>query len=317
MDDSLTLLIELKKQKRGKLANMMNNNMNFEQLEKDLNSDDVEKRKSAIIALGEMKDNRAVDLLLGIIGNQFELYEIVTVALRALKNTDDKRIIAPVLRAYSTFDSDIVKMYVASILGGFEDPDVVDPLIKILKFGPQGAKCNAAYGLGINCYVPAVNALFEAFNSERNQVVRRSILSALGMVEDIGVVSTLIKALKDSDQFIREIAAESLGDLSEKNARVAGAAKDAISDLQEMLDDSYSNAKINAAITLIKLGDESGKNVFIKAITSDDRENYLTALRKIDSPKFSFAKKELEKLTKSNNDEISELSKKSLAFLSE
>jgi len=148
-----------------------------------LHSRDEVVRAGAAFALGELKDPRAVEPLIG-----------------ALK------------------DSGIgVRQLAAGALGELNDPRAVEPLIGTLKDSEIAVRWVAAVALGRLKDPRAVDPLIDAL-TDSNADVRRWAANTLGELNDPRAVDPLIGALKDSDFSVRWRAAGALGELKDRRA---------------------------------------------------------------------------------------------------
>lgn len=251
-----------------------------------------QQRRDAISALGKINTQAATDVLLDIINDYFELYDMVCAALRALGKRENKGkgISLNILYLYSQSPNETVKLTCVAALAWIADIEMVDPLIDILKYGPDAEKSNAAYGLAEIGVVPAVNALFDAYNKYKNTDNTRvlsGIISALGSCGDIRANTTLVNALNHSSSYIRLGAAEKL-------ARIKDTA--IISLLKEKLDDSDLKVRAAIAAALVNQGDSSGYPVLLQAAEKGDKEANAAAKRLIDDDALAAAPDKLKQI---------------------
>ncbi|MBN1568775.1 MAG: HEAT repeat domain-containing protein [Acidobacteria bacterium] len=139
----------------------------FEEDLKALNSDNIDEKHRAAIALGKTGNPRAVEPL-----------------IKALADPD-------------TF----VRSFAAVSLGNLKDARAVEPLIKALGDENQRVRRSAVEALGSLRDPKALEALLKLLNDE-NVLVRRSAAQALGNLGNPDVVDPLLKALGDKDSYI-------------------------------------------------------------------------------------------------------------------
>jgi HEAT repeat protein len=159
-----------------------------------------------------------------------------------------------------------VRIRAAVALGnvGKDDLQVVNALAGRLgtneaKYASQSlAKC----GLIAEPAIPGLSQLLENGKPEE----RRAAAKALGAIATDACALPLIAALHDSDDYVREHSAESLG-------KIGPAAAPATDRLMEMLKDPFDRARRDAARTLGQIGAPAKKAIpALKALAIDDPE---------------------------------------------
>lgn len=160
-------------------------------------------------ALAELGDVRAVEPLIAYY-NATKNY----MALTALGKLKDKRAIPILLEALKTKDFNIQRE-AAKAIGQFGGPEVVAPLIEILKMGGKVTSVIADV-LGELGDV-AVLPLLELLSSE-NSKVKAFAAHALSKIADKRAVEPLISALKDTNHQVVRNAAYALANIGDSRA---------------------------------------------------------------------------------------------------
>lgn len=94
-----------------------------------------------------------------------------------------------------------------------QDPRAIPHLINLLKEPCPLIRVSAAYGLGRNPSVDAVESLIERLNQDWNGYVRKGVVWALGNCRDRRALNPLLDALETDISAVRLWAASSLGQL--------------------------------------------------------------------------------------------------------
>ena len=206
-----------------------------------LKSSDWRVRANAARALGGLKDARAVEPLIALVGDDMERPEVrgnaalalglmeatapvVDALIAGVKDTDPGMRAAVIwslgnlreTRALPSFiaaleDEDArVRMRAASALGGIGGPAALDPLIRALKDSDRQVREVTASALGRVKDARAVEPLVAALKDNYANV-RINAAGALGEIRDAKAVEHLIPLLEDGNGSVRGAAAEALG----------------------------------------------------------------------------------------------------------
>lgn len=207
------------------------------------------------------------------------------IALGAIK---DPRAVEPLIAALKDQDED-VRGQAAGALGEIGDPRAVEPLIAVLAEEGLLVPRLAAGALG-KIGLPAVEALFAAMASEDIMIQRRAI-EALGMIKAPRVVDLLAAALKDARRDVRRNAAETLGitrdpravepllaglkdedgDVRENAARALGMIGDsAVESLIAAIKDADQDVRQNAALALGMINGRRAAGSLLSALKAKD-----------------------------------------------
>ena len=113
-----------------------------------------------------------------------------------------------------------------------------------------------------------VPAIREALRAEEDPSVQIYLIWALGVKKDKESVDQILPYLKSPDEDLRKMASYILGALEEPKAAPA---------LEPLLSDTSRDARWNAALSLAKLGKDSGYSILIKMLdrTALEREEAL------------------------------------------
>ena len=231
-------------------------------------------RWRAALALGEIKDERAVEpLIKALKSSDPDLREH---AARALGDIGDPKAIVPLVEnlvnkngqsvgATSTALSEIgkpavnllisnlkdtsseVRQKIATTLGQIKDERAVEPLCNLLEDSDSEVRESAARALSWIKDSRGILPLIKALQDVESKV-RSSAASSLGVFRDKRTFTPLINALKDKDSNVRFSAALSLS--THENIR-------AMKPLLKALKDEDSWVRFIAASALGKIGDES------------------------------------------------------------
>lgn len=99
------------------------------------------------IALGKIRDPRAVEPLIRVVKNKKMLAKIRQTAVMALGEIGDRRAVEPLIEALSDPDQDI-RENAAEALGQLKDKRAVAPLLRVLRGGAFEVRYQAVYALG-------------------------------------------------------------------------------------------------------------------------------------------------------------------------
>jgi HEAT repeat protein len=200
-------------------------------------------RELAVRALGELKDERAVEPLiahlndpeqdvkawiiktLGQIGSEkaidilIELYKVVSPAIRrniitALGKIGDERVVDTLLEGLKD-EIPFVRKTAAKYLGRFPQHRVVEALVKSIE--TDTVVYYSAESLAQTQMAEARNYLLKFLYSE-NFVIRGESARALGEFNDTSLTQNLVNLLWDSESYVRLMAVMSLNKIGDAEA---------------------------------------------------------------------------------------------------
>jgi HEAT repeat protein len=240
-------------------------------------SSDDDTRHTAVWALGNLGDKRAVPGLIKVLEND-KNENIRSIAAEALGKLDDKQAIKPLIKALKDPDwgvrvdavyafgrlkdfskdaipyiieslrdeDETVRMTAARVLGDFKDMRAVDPLCKTLGDKNQRVKTAAISSLGLLGDSKAVEPLFDLFKEGSSDVIRASVVRSLGEIKSDKSIQYVTEALTDKNIFVRMIAVATLGKIGDKQTletleKMSKTEED--SDMKDALKKSIENIK--------------------------------------------------------------------------
>src|SRR6476660_2717652 len=168
-------------------------------------------RREAAITLGEMGDERCVEpLCKALYDGDWQVREVAVEALGQIGSPAVEMLIKMVR------DWDVRK-YVIMALGKIRDERVLDPLMLQLRSDEfKDDATNALVELG----EPALERLVKALK-DKDEMVRKQAVLALGRIKHTGAVDPLIEMLADADWFTRLTAAAALEAIGDPRGRDA------------------------------------------------------------------------------------------------
>ncbi len=154
--------------------------VNINKLIKQLSHEEKAKREEAILALGELRDEQAVEALIKVV-NQDTL-ENRTYAIIALAEISDHRALETLI--YCLMDNAVeIRLAASRALGKFSSPQAISALLVSLRKDPNvGVKSRAALSLGAIGSELAVEDLMAESKLEHAASLLYSIDSALKMI---------------------------------------------------------------------------------------------------------------------------------------
>jgi len=161
-------------------------------------------RVKATEALGEMKEIRAIEPIIGELNSIF----LRKVAIKALVNIGGSSV-EPLIAALRHDDKEIAKR-AAEVLGSIGDPRAIEPLITLLKDSDSEICRNAARALRKIRDPRSIELLGTVLN-DKDGVARMMAVSVLGEISDSRIVEPLIIALHDPDSNVKKEAVNALG----------------------------------------------------------------------------------------------------------
>jgi HEAT repeat protein len=178
-----------------------------ESLIKALKDRDSQIRKLAVVALGEIRDARAVEPLIQVLSDNDS--NVRGEAADALSKISDIRAVEPLIQVLSDNDSN-VRGEAADALSKISDTRAVEPLIHVLSDNDSNVRCKAALALGEIRDAKASKPLIHALLHDTDSEVRKNAAMALGDIRDPKTSEPLIQAFTDTDYQVRKNAAISL-----------------------------------------------------------------------------------------------------------
>lgn len=168
-------------------------------------------RREAVVTLGEMGDERCVVPLVNALRDGD--WQVREAAVEALGQVGSPAVeyLVKMLR-----DWDIRKSAIRC-LGKIKDERVLDPLMQQLH--QDEFKDDATEAL-VELGAPAVERLVGALK-DKDEMVRKQAIIALGRIKDAAAIDPLIEMLKDPDWFSRLTAAAALEKIGDERGRLA------------------------------------------------------------------------------------------------
>ena len=168
-------------------------------------------RREAVITLGEMGDERCVQPLLKAL--QDGDWQVREVAVEALAQVGSPAVDG-LIRYLRHWD---IRKNVLKALGKVKDERVLQPLLGQLKSDEFGEDALDAL---VEVGPPAVEGLCAALK-DKEEIVRKRAVIALGRIGDSTAVEALMLMLQDSDWFTRITAAGALEKIGDERGREA------------------------------------------------------------------------------------------------
>ncbi len=240
-------------------------------------SSDDDTRHTAVWALGNLGDKRAVPCLIKVLAHD-KNENIRSVAAEALGKLEDKQAVKPLIKALKDPDwgvrvdavyafrrlkdfsseaipyiierlkdeDETVRMTAARVLGDFKDTRAVEPLCQTLGDKNQRVKTSAISSLGLLGDSKAVEPLFQLFKEGESDVIRASVVRSLGEIKSDRSVQYVTEALTDKNIFVRMIAVTTLGKIGDEKTlevleKISKTEED--SDMKDALKKSIENIK--------------------------------------------------------------------------
>ena len=188
----------------------------LEQLQQQLQSANAETRRQAAEQLGQVKDERAVEVLvMALTGGERDLSVWYAVA-QALVASGDARAVPALVEALQHHEDDFVRAAAAEILGEIAGAQAAEVLARALQEdgGAGGVVRAVAAGVLGNIGDPrAVPALSAALAGNDKFEVLCNVAEALGKIGGAQAIESLGRVLNDShtESTVRQAAAKALG----------------------------------------------------------------------------------------------------------
>lgn len=143
------------------------------------------------------------------------------------------------------------RMIAARAFCELQDERATPQLIHLLADGCPLVRVSAAYALGRNPSLDAVEPLIEQYHHDWNGYVRKGVVWALGNCRDRRSLSPLVEALETDISAVRLWAASSLGQMADVDVETAAEAIPAVANALEQ--DSLPAVRSNCAWSIGQL----------------------------------------------------------------
>jgi HEAT repeat protein len=203
---------------------------------------------SAVLELGRLADDKAVDLLVSALGR---LDGVARSAARELGKIKAERALAPLIGLLS---NSVVNQAAAEALVGYGEK-AVSHLVDALKNGDGHARQLAAFALGEIRDKRAVDPLILAVQTDETYSVRTAAVTALGQLKDSRAIWVLVSTLQMRDETTPErqgaleqlrvatqLAMRKIGD---PLAAKPGTAVTAAGTVVEQVEDNLANGEVH------------------------------------------------------------------------
>jgi diguanylate cyclase (GGDEF)-like protein len=205
---------------------------------------DKKVRVEAALALGEIRDKRAVKPLIQIL--ESENKGSLIKAIEVLGRIKDEKAVEALIYALRSKSLE-AQIKAAKALGEIRDKRAVEPLIQALRDKNEDLRLQAAKALGEIEEAKSVKPLIELL-TDSDAAVRAQVAEALGKIGDKSSVEALLSALADKDWEVREKAALALGEIGDERA---------IESLIYAFTYEDAGTRLNAQSALIKIGERA------------------------------------------------------------
>lgn len=178
-----------------------------------INSNDIEIKKSAVIALGRIGDKRAAPGLISLLEDDPEL---AIISAGALAKIGDRNAFEALLKHIAHRDVG-VRQAVISALNSIGHPDMAEKMLIFLKDKDPIVRESAVKIAGYFGYPECIELLIERCTDEAENV-RYAAIQCLPFLEDKRVLSIIVNALKKDTPKVRAASAYALGQLEDEEA---------------------------------------------------------------------------------------------------
>lgn len=184
--------------------------LDYDRIEKALNSTDWETRLAAVEELNKVRNERSLKLLMQVADTSVEYWPVKIRAILILGEIGDYRAVDILLSVFNDnflhHECPAIKSYTAVALGNFKERRVVDALVTGISHGEIYTREASINSLGKIGDPRAVPALLPMLN-DSSFAIRFSTIKALESIKDLSAVAHLQRiASGDKDQVIRESA---------------------------------------------------------------------------------------------------------------
>ena len=137
----------------------------------------------------------------------------------------------------------------------------VNGLVKALFYNEDSINLQARSALVELGTDDVISALVKSLQTNGKTQNRCRIIRTLGLTHNPSEVAPIVGALKDTDKYVRGMAARALSEVA--------ASKPSIDALRALMNDEEENVKVEAAMALCKLGAPNGPAALAKSIACD------------------------------------------------
>ena len=170
-----------------------------------LKSEDLEVRRSAVVALGRIGDSTATPALLESLNDE----SLAIDAANALGQIGDARAVDELLNQIGNADASL-RQAAVSALNSLAVPSMSERIIPLLHDPDPNVRESSVKIAGYFGYPGSADALLELSHDE-NERVRCAALEHLPFIEDERVLDVLVHAMKEETPGVRAAAARALG----------------------------------------------------------------------------------------------------------
>jgi HEAT repeat protein len=179
----------------------------FDLLLPQLESEDIEVRRSAVVALGRIADPRATPALVNMLRDQ----SLAIDAANALAQIGDPEALDGLLDLIADDDAS-TRQAAVSALNSLATPQMSKRIVPLLHDPDPNVRESAVKIAGYFGYSEAAGQLLK-LSSDPVERVRSAAIEHLPFVEDAGVSGVLIHAIKEEAPSVRASAARALGNM--------------------------------------------------------------------------------------------------------
>jgi len=182
----------------------------FEVLIGALKNRDPNVRLHVVIALGILKDRRAMKYLTTALGDEdAEVRRCAAITADEI----DKKAFTGLIANLKDKNID-ARIPAIKVLGKIKYAPAVEPLIAILNDQDSRVKIAAIEALGAIGDAQAIEPLVVVLKNDKNPNIRKEAVVAIGNIKDARIIQPLIYSLKDKDIVVGVIALSSLKDIT-------------------------------------------------------------------------------------------------------
>ena len=160
-------------------------------------------RNRVAFALGVIGDERAVEPLIKVLKNSLISWHEPSHALTLIGGQRTSKLLIKVLN--DAIDEDVRGRVAFALENLGKDEPVSEVLVQALKAAEDEWRSRAAFTLGWDGNILAIEPLIEALKNDDYYLVRGRSAFALGEIRDKRAVEPLIEALKDNHGFVRNL----------------------------------------------------------------------------------------------------------------
>jgi len=179
----------------------------LELLMSQLTAEDIEVRRSAVVALGRIGESRATLALVNTLGDE----SLAVDAAFALSQIGDPRAVDGLLNLIGSEDAS-TRQAAVSALNSVIPPSMSERIIPLLHDPDPNVRESAVKIAGYFGYREAASVLVD-LSRDQNERVRCAAIEHLPFVEDDRVLEELVHAMKDERPNVRAAAVRALGSM--------------------------------------------------------------------------------------------------------